>query len=85
MSEQQTTNNSKVKIYSTPTCMFCNMAKDFFKKNGIDYVDFDVSADLNKRSEMIELTGQLGVPVIVVNDNPIVGFNEPVVKQMLGL
>ena len=55
-----------VAIYTTPTCHFCKMAKDFFEEKGIQYTAYDVAADAARRQEMIQLTGQLGVPVIVV-------------------
>ena len=49
----------EVTIYSTPTCVYCNMAKSFFKANGLDYKDFNVATDLEKRKEMIDKTGQM--------------------------
>ncbi len=74
-----------VTIYSTPVCHFCNMAKAFFQEKGIAYTEFNVAADAEKRREMIDLTGQLGVPVIRVGDNIVVGFREEVVADMLGI
>lgn len=73
----------KVTIYSTPTCHFCNMAKDYFTANGVAYEAFDVSNDAAKRSEMMEKSGQLGVPVILVDDKVIVGFNKPKLAELL--
>lgn len=75
----------KVTIYSTPTCHFCNMAKDYFKENKIDYETFDVASDAEKRKEMMEKSGQLGVPVIIIDGQVIVGFNRPKVASALGL
>ena len=74
-----------IKIYSTPTCHFCHMAKDYFTSKGIAYEDFDVSADLEKRKEMIDKSGQMGVPVILVKDQVIVGFNKPKIMDILGI
>lgn len=74
-----------VTIYSTPSCHFCHMAKDYFKANNIAYTDHDVASDLNKRKEMVEKSGQMGVPVIVVGSEFIVGFNQPKIAQMLGI
>ena len=74
-----------VTIYSTPTCHFCHMAKDFFKEKGVAYVEFNVASDLEKRKEMMEKSGQMGVPVIIVGDELIVGFNKPKIAQLLGL
>ena len=72
-------------IYSTPTCHFCHAAKDFFKANNVEFTENDVSADADKRQEMIELTNQMGVPVIRIGDDIIIGFDEPKVKELLGL
>ena len=77
------TKTKKVTIYSTPTCVYCEMAKDFFAENGIKYENFDVAADVVKRKEMMEKSGQLGVPVIMVGDDLIVGFNEDRLKELL--
>ncbi|HRH27134.1 MAG TPA: glutaredoxin family protein [Parcubacteria group bacterium] len=75
----------KVTIYSTPTCHFCNMAKEYFDANGVTYESFDVSVDSNKRAEMMEKTGQLGVPVIEIEDKIVIGFNKPKLAELLGL
>ena len=74
-----------VTIYSTPTCHFCHMAKDFFTDNDIAYTEHDVAADMEKRTEMIDMTGQMGVPVIKIGDDTMVGFSEPKVKELLGM
>ncbi|MEY2665521.1 MAG: hypothetical protein RLZZ480_626 [Candidatus Parcubacteria bacterium] len=76
---------STVTIYSTPVCHFCHAAKDFFKENNISYTEHDVAADLEKRSEMIDMTGQMGVPVIRIDDDVIIGFDEPKLKELLKL
>ncbi len=75
----------KVTIYSTPTCHFCHMAKDFFKEKGIEFEDFNVSSDLEKRKEMVDKSGQMGVPVILIKDQIIVGFNKPKIVELLGI
>lgn len=74
-----------VTIYSTPTCHFCHAAKEFFDENKITYTEHDVASDMDKRSEMIDMTGQMGVPVIRVNDDVIVGFDEDKLKELLGV
>lgn len=74
-----------VTIYSTSTCHFCQMAKEFFKAHDVQYTEFNVGTDIEKRKEMIELTGQLGVPVIRVDDEILVGFQEGKVAEMLGI
>ena len=72
-----------VTIYSTPTCHFCQMAKDFLKEKGVSYTEFDVAHDLDKRQEMIQKSGQMGVPVIIIGDEIIVGFNQAKIDELL--
>lgn len=75
----------KVTMYSTPTCHYCNMAKEYFKMNNVDYTVFDVASDTEKRKEMMEKSGQLGVPVIVIDDQVVVGFNKTKLAQLLNI
>ncbi|MFC1720837.1 glutaredoxin family protein [Patescibacteria group bacterium] len=75
----------KVTIYSTPACGFCKMAKAFFTEKGIEYTEHDVAADEAMRNEMIEKTGQMGVPVIEIDDQVVVGFDKDKLSEMLGL
>jgi len=77
--------SKKVIIYSTPTCHYCNLAKDFFKENKISYETFDVQSDLAKRKEMIEKSGQMGVPVIYVGDELVMGFDEDRLRELLNI
>lgn len=72
-----------VTIYSTPTCVYCNMAKTFFKANNVAYTEHNVASDLDKRKEMIDITGQMGVPVIRIGDRVVIGFDEPKIKEIL--
>ena len=72
-------------IYSTPTCHFCDLAKDYFMEHNLAYTEYDVATDLKKRKEMVEKTGQLGVPVIEIDGQIIVGFNEESLAKALGL
>ena len=72
-------------IYSTPACHFCHAAKEFFDENNVTYTEVDVAADADKRQEMIEMTGQMGVPVIRIGDDVVVGFDETKVKELLGM
>ena len=74
-----------VTIYSTPACHFCHAAKEFFTANNVTYTEHDVAADQEKRQEMIEATGQMGVPVIRIDDDVVVGFDEGKVKELLGI
>lgn len=74
-----------VTIYSTPTCHFCHLAKAFFDESGVAYTDIDVAADVEKRKEMIDMTGQMGVPVIRIGDDVVVGFDQAKLKELLGV
>ncbi len=77
--------NKQVLIYSTPTCHYCNMAKEFFKANNVEYTEYNVAEDADKRSEMVDKSGQMGVPVIFIGDDMTIGFNEGKLKGELGL
>lgn len=74
-----------VTIYSTPVCHFCHAAKEFFNEHGVTYTEHDVASDVDKRKEMVDMTGQMGVPVIRVDDDVIIGYDEPKLKELLGL
>ena len=74
-----------VTIYTTPTCVYCRMAKEFFKKNSVKYKELDVSKDDKALNDMVEKSGQMGVPVITVGKEVIIGFDEPKLKKALGL
>ena len=79
--------------YSTPTCMYCKAAKEFFKEKNIEYTEYDVATDAEKRQEMIEKSGQMSVPVIFVDDpsNPseqaemIIGFDKEKLGKLIGV
>lgn len=74
----------KVEIYSTETCHFCHMAKEFFKENGIAFTDYNVGTDTAKRAEMLEKSGQMGVPVIVIdNKDLVIGFDKKALSRLL--
>lgn len=72
-----------VTIYSTPVCHYCQAAKEYFKENNVEYTEFDVAADAEKRTEMVEMTGQMGVPVIKIEEDVVVGFDEAKVAELL--
>ena len=74
----------KVVIYSTPTCPYCKRAKDYLSRKGIAYTDINVAQDREKAREMIQKSGQMGVPVIIIGDNEIVvGFNQSLLDKLL--
>ncbi len=76
---------ANVTIYSTPTCVYCKMAKEFFTKNNITYTEHDVLADLEARKDMFDKSHQMGVPVIDIDGKIIVGFDQHAVKEALGV
>ena len=74
-----------VKVYSTPTCPYCNTLKAFLKQNNIVFEDIDVLEDIKARDEIIEKTGQLGVPVIDIDGELVVGFDKERISQLLNI
>lgn len=78
-----------VKIYTTPTCPYCKKAKEFFSDHDVDYEEVDVTEDREEAKQMIQKSGQRGVPVIVVSDEDeedvIVGFNQDKLSDALGI
>ncbi len=80
-----TTTQTKVIVFSTPTCSFCNAAKRYFREKKIKFTDVDVSRDQRAARDMQRRTGQNGVPVILINNRPIVGFDKPKINRMLGI
>jgi glutaredoxin-like YruB-family protein len=75
----------KIIIYSTATCPYCKMVKEYLKNNNIEFVDFDVADDQAKAEEMIKKSGQMGVPVLDIEGKIIVGFDREKINQELGL
>ncbi len=72
-------------IYSTPTCPWCHKAKEYFKEKNVDYTDYNVAEDQTKAEEMIQKSGQMGVPVIEIDGQIIVGFDKAKINQLLKL
>ena len=76
----------KVEIYSTSSCHFCHLAKEFFTTNNISFTDYNVGTDTSKRAEMIEKSGQMGVPVIIIDDKDLViGFDRNALSKLLDI
>ena len=73
----------EIKVYSTPNCPYCVMAKDFFKAQGLEYQDVNVAEDQNAFQEMIQKSGQMGVPVIDIDGNIVMGFNRPEIEKLI--
>ncbi|MCF7865340.1 MAG: NrdH-redoxin [Candidatus Pacebacteria bacterium] len=75
--------DKKVIIYSTPTCPYCVYAKDFFKDKGVAFEDVDVSANYARATEMVQKSGQMGVPVIDIEGQIIVGFQPELFEKLI--
>lgn len=75
----------KVSVYSTPNCKYCAMAKEYFKENNVAFEEFNVAVDREKQKQMIEMSGQMGVPVITIDNDLVIGFNKPVIADLLGI
>ena len=75
----------KVEIYSTVTCHFCHMAKDWLNEKKVSFTDYNVGENIEKRKEMVEMTGQMGVPVIKIGDEVMIGFNPDKMAELLGV
>ena len=73
-----------VKVYSTPTCPWCVRVRDFLKEKDVEFEDLDVTIDAVARDEMVEKSGQTGVPVLDVNGTVIVGFDKAAIEKALG-
>lgn len=72
-----------VKIYSTPTCVYCKTLKSYFKKNGIDFEDIDIANDEKQLQKMIKDSGQMGVPVVDIDGEIIIGFDKEKIDRLL--
>ncbi len=72
-----------VTLYSTPSCSYCRLAKDYFRSNGVPFTEYNVASDQRKAEEMVRKSGQMGVPVIDINGKVIIGFNKPEIERAL--
>ena len=70
-------------LYTTPTCGFCHQVKAYFNGRGVPFMEHDVSQDRAAAMQMVQLTGQQGVPVVVIDGQAVVGFNRPQIDQLL--
>jgi len=73
----------KVTIYTTPTCPWCHRAKKFLQENQVAYEEKDVASEHEARHEMVRKSQQMGVPVIDIDREVVIGFNEPVLRDRL--
>ncbi len=70
-------------VYSTPTCSYCRLAKDYLRKHNIPFTDYNVASDRAKADEMVRKSGQMGVPVLDINGRILVGFNPAEIERAL--
>lgn len=75
----------KIKIYSTPTCPYCVTLKEFLKEKGVDFEDLDVGADAQAREEMVNKSGQMGVPVVDIEGEIVIGFDKEKISKLLNI
>jgi len=74
---------AKTVVYSTDACPWCNVAKEFLAENNVEFESKDVAADLTARAELVQKSGQMGVPVLDIDGTIIVGFDKNAIKQAL--
>jgi glutaredoxin 3 len=74
-----------IKVYSTPTCPYCVTLKKFLKEKGVNFEDIDVSTNEKELQEMIDKSGQMGVPVINIDGEIIIGFNRDKILELLNI
>lgn len=77
--------NKKVKVFSTPTCPWCNVTKEFLTANNVEFEDVNVASDNAAAQQMVVKSGQMGVPQIWIDDAVIVGFNKHALEELLEL
>ncbi len=83
--DKQPITNHKIIFYSTSSCPYCTMAKQYVKELGVDYEEYDVGTDKERAKEMVKKSGQMGVPVIDIDGHIVVGFNRPLIDKLLGV
>lgn len=80
-----TTQPKTVKVFSTPTCPYCHMTKAYLKDKKVSFEDIDVSQDQGQAMQMVQKSGEMGVPQLWIDDQVVIGFNKPAIDQLLGL
>lgn len=75
----------KVKIYSTPACVYCQLLKQFLQEHTVEFEEIDVSEDQNAAEEMVQKSGQMGVPVVEIDEEVIVGFDKAKITKLLNI
>lgn len=83
--EENVNNMKKVRVFSTPGCPYCYTLKEFLKEHGIEFEDIDVSTNEEAAKEMIEKSGQMGVPVVEIDGQIVIGFDKEKICQLLNI
>jgi glutaredoxin 3 len=78
-----TTTNKRVIVFTTPTCTYCNAVKSYLRSNKIRFKEIDITKDEKAAKDMVRQTGQQGVPVLLINNKPIVGFDKTKINKLL--
>jgi len=78
-------NSKKIIIYSTPTCPYCDMAKDYLKEKGFEFSIIDVASNVDEAKKMVEKTGQMGVPVLEIDGQIVIGFDKNKIDELLNI
>ena len=77
--------SAKVLVFTTPTCSYCNLVKRYFKERKISFREIDISKNESAAKDILKRTGQSAVPVILINNRPVIGFDKNKINKMLGL
>ncbi|MEA2092572.1 MAG: glutaredoxin family protein [Patescibacteria group bacterium] len=77
--------NKNIRVFSTPTCVYCIILKKWLDEKGVSYDKVDVSQDEEARKEMVQKTGQMGVPVIMIDEEVVVGFDKEKIAKILNI
>ena len=77
--------DKKIKVYSAPSCPYCTMVKQFLKESNIAFEDIDVSVNQQAAQEMVDKTGQMGIPVVDIDGEIVIGFDQDKIKGLLDL
>lgn len=82
---QTTTKPHRVLVFTTPTCPWCQRAKQYLRQQRVPYREVDVSRDAAAARDLVRRTGQMGVPVVEIDGRPVVGFDQRAIDRLLGL
>lgn len=76
---------NKIRVFSTPSCPYCVTLKEFLKDRGFEYEDINVATDMKAREEMVQKSQQMGVPVVEIDGQIVIGFDRKKIVQLLNI